>query len=101
MASTRSNMLLPPEAICLVGKAGFEPAASRFQAENSDQAELLPECGSTDGTRTHTFLIDNQALFQLSYRTEVAGDCCQPPAECRSPAGYLTETQEFGCTPKP
>ena len=54
----------------MVGKAGFEPAASRFQTENSDQAELLPECGSTDGTRTHTFLIDNQALFQLSYRTE-------------------------------
>ena len=31
----------------------------------------------------------------------MASDCCQPPAECRSPAGYLTKTQEFGCTPKP
>mgnify|MGYP001825929488 CR=1 FL=1 len=31
----------------------------------------------------------------------MAGDCYQPPAECRSPAGYLTENQDIGCTPIP
>ncbi|HNP62468.1 MAG TPA: hypothetical protein PKH39_00970 [Woeseiaceae bacterium] len=25
----------------------------------------------------------------------------RPPAECRSPAGYLTERQDVGCTPTP
>ena len=30
----------------LVWKAGFEPAASRFQSGNSDQTELLPDKGS-------------------------------------------------------
>ena len=46
---------------CLVWAAGFEPAASRFQGEDSDQAELHPD-GSADRTLTDTFLIDSQAL---------------------------------------
>ena len=43
----------------LVGKAGFEPAASRFQTENSNQAELLPgfnrcRCAAIDSRVAHT-----------------------------------------------
>ena len=75
-------------AVKLVGKAGFEPATSRFQTESSDQAELLPEkpnlskdsnpvfrnwrpacfqqtplrSGAANRTRTDISLIDNQAL---------------------------------------
>ena len=47
-------------------------------------------------------LLDRQSsALPLSYRTEVASDCCQPPADCRSPAGYLTKTQEVSYTPTP
>jgi hypothetical protein len=62
----------------LVGVAGFEPAISRAQSVRFKQLSYTPllrfrslvGCGAR--SRTEMDLINNQALYQLSYATAIA-----------------------------
>lgn len=53
----------------MVCKVGFEPTTPRFQAENSDQTELLTEMfGASCQNRTDDFYLEGRS-FTIKLRT--------------------------------
>jgi hypothetical protein len=66
----------PLGSVMLVGTAGFEPATTRFQTEDSDQAELRPVVTA----------IGNQGIepcatpFQAEDATNTPDPVCKPSA---------------------
>lgn len=52
----------------MVWDARFERATSRFQAESSDQAELIPDVWRPQSDSNGPLRAFNAALIQLSYR---------------------------------